>query len=338
MNAPTVFSKLAMGIVTIFAFTQCAAPNSVPDAISEEATLTNDTLTASHANRPVNITVTGFNRPESVLHDTRRDVYLVSNITGGPRDTDNTGFISRLSPNGQILDLKWIAGGVNGATLNAPKGSTIANGVLYVADIDHLRKFDARTGKPLGSIFFATATFLNDVTSDEHGNVYVTDIGFTTVPSFGPSGTDAIYKVTPRDRVSVVAKGNTLLHHPNGIAVLPNGKLQVVTYDPFDGTKELFTIDRNGKKGNVMVLPTGLLDGIVVLHHGVLVSSWVDFSNSTAGKIYFVKFDGTISEVASGFQNASDIGWDAKRGRVLIPELPDPGDAGTVIIRSLNLR
>jgi hypothetical protein len=294
-------------------------------------------VTARPGHRPVNITLTGFDRPESMLHDVAADVYLVSNITNGPRDFDNTGFISRVSPAGTILDLKWIAGGVNGVTLNAPKGSTIANGVLYVADIDTLRRFDARTGAQLSDVLVPGAIFLNDVTSDRNGIVYVTDIGFTTVPVFGPSGADAVYKVTPRGKVSVVAAGNALLNHPNGIAVRPDGKLLVVTYDPFNGTRELFTLDRRGTKSGVITLPTGLLDGIVVLDCGdVLVSSWVDFSNATAGVIYRVGRDGTITQVASGFRNASDIGFDRRRNRLLIPELPDPGNGGQVDIRTLS--
>jgi sugar lactone lactonase YvrE len=291
--------------------------------------------------KAVNIVIDGFIRPESTLHDTRRDVYLVSNITNGPRDEDNSGFVSRVSPKGTVVELKWIAGGVNGVTLNAPKGMTIANDILYVADIDRLRKFDAASGDPIGSIFFPGATFLNDVASDRHGNVYVTDIGFTTVPQFGESGTDAIYKVSARDdRVSVIASGNSLLNHPNGIVVLPNGNLKVATYDPFRGTKELFTIDRRGFKSDVFTLPTGLLDGVVAVHGGFLVSSWADFGSATVkpGKIYFVAHDGTASEVASGFENPSDIGYDHKRNRLLIPELADPDNRGTVTIRTLRLR
>jgi hypothetical protein len=287
---------------------------------------------------PIVLDGVGFDRPESVLHDVRHDVYLVSNITNGPREEDNTGFISRVAPDGRILDLKWIAGGVGGVTLNAPKGSTIADGVLYVADIDHLRRFDSRTGAPLGDLFFPGATFLNDVTSDRRGNVYVSDIGFTTVPVFGPSGTDAVYKVTPSGQISVVAAGNALLNHPNGLDVLPNGKLVVVTYDPFNGTKELFTLDPQGRKGDVTVLPTGLLDGVVVLKQGILVSSWVDFSNASAGVIYLLGRDGSITQVAGGFQNAADIGYDVKRDRILIPELPDPGTGGRVVIQNLDRR
>jgi sugar lactone lactonase YvrE len=315
---------LALAAATVLAFPLSAS--AAPDSIA--------------SGRPPTgaITVTGFDRPESALYDAERDVYLVSNITNGPRDLDNSGFISRVSPNGRVLDLRWIAGGVNGVTLNAPKGSAVVDDVLYVADIDHLRRFDARTGRPLGSIFFPTATFLNDVAGDRDGNVYVTDIGFTTVPAFGPSGTDAIYRVSQRGRVSVVAAGNSLLHHPNGIAVLPNGLLQVVTYDPFEGTKEAFTIDRQGRKANVVTLPTGLLDGVVVLRHSLLVSSWVDFSNATAGVIYCVAPEGTATQVAGGFQNAADIGYDSRRDRVLIPELPDPGTGGRLVIRPLPCR
>jgi hypothetical protein len=325
MSKATRFS-MALGLVTALIFPLGAA------ADADEA------RDGEGHSKVVNIVIDGFIRPESALHDVRRDVYLVSNITNGPRDDDNSGFVSRLSPKGEILDLKWIAGGVNGVTLNAPKGMTIA--ILYVADIDRLRKFDAATGDPIGSIFFPGATFLNDVASDRFGNVYVTDIGFTTVPQFGESGTDAIYKVRAwDDRVSVVASGNSLLNHPNGIVVLPNGSLKLATYDPFRGTKELFTIDRRGFKSDVVTLPTGLLDGVVALRSGFLVSSWVDFGTATVkpGKIYFVKFDGTVTEVASGFENPSDIGYDFKRNRVLIPELADPDNRGKVTIRTLRL-
>jgi hypothetical protein len=294
---------------------------------------------AVHRHKAVNIVVDGFIRSESVVHDEAHDFYLVSNITNGPRDTDNSGFISRVTHKGKVHDFKWIAGGEKGVTLNAPKGMAIAHGVLYVADIDHLRKFNLKNGKPLGSIRIPGATFLNDVTSDRQGNVYVTDIGFTTVPQFGPSGTDAIYKVTPSGDLTTVAAGNSLLNHPNGIVALPDGKLKVVTYDPFNGTKELYTIDMRGMKTDVIPMPTGLLDGIVALPNGFIVSSWVNFSSATEkfGKIYFVKFDGTVTTIATDLENPSDIGYDYQRNLLLIPELPDPDNRGSLTIRSFSV-
>ena len=69
------------------------------------------------------IPVGDMSTPESALHDPEADVYLVSNINGGPCDRDDNGFISRVSPDGQVLDLKWIDGADPGVTLHAPKGS-----------------------------------------------------------------------------------------------------------------------------------------------------------------------------------------------------------------------
>src|ERR1041384_2459505 len=68
------------------------------------------------------IVVSGFQAPESVVHDTLLDVYLVSNVGslppgGFPGLLDHNGFISRVSPDG-VLQLKWIQDGVNGVTLN----------------------------------------------------------------------------------------------------------------------------------------------------------------------------------------------------------------------------
>src|SRR5262245_28396130 len=77
--------------------------------------------------------------PESVLYDEANDRYLVSNINGKPLDVDNNGFVAELSPDGKVTKEKWIAGGQNKVTLNAPKGLAIANGVLYVTDIDTVR-------------------------------------------------------------------------------------------------------------------------------------------------------------------------------------------------------
>src|SRR3989441_12055605 len=90
-------------------------------------------------------TVTGFLTPESVLYDSAQDVYFVSNINGSPTAKDNNGFISRVRPDGAVENLKFIEGGHNGVTLHAPKGMALRGDTLWVADIDVVRAFDART-------------------------------------------------------------------------------------------------------------------------------------------------------------------------------------------------
>src|SRR5882762_3186785 len=52
--------------------------------------------------------VEGFLTPESVLHDPVQDIYVVSNINGGPTTKDNNGFISRVRPDGAVENLKFI--------------------------------------------------------------------------------------------------------------------------------------------------------------------------------------------------------------------------------------
>src|SRR5438477_2731518 len=110
-------------------------------------------------------TVQGFLAPESVLHDSTQDIYFVSNINGSPTAKDNNGFISRVRPDGAVENLKFIEGGRSGVTLNAPKGLAVSGDTLWVADIDAVRSFNAKTGAPLDSVSHATpaAVFLNDI-------------------------------------------------------------------------------------------------------------------------------------------------------------------------------
>src|SRR6266446_761191 len=102
------------------------------------------------------LTVAGFSTPESVLHDSAQDIYFVSNINGSPTAKDNNGFISRVRPDGAIENLKFIEGGHGGVTLDAPKGLAIRGDTLWVADIDVVRSFDAKTGAARDSVSLAS--------------------------------------------------------------------------------------------------------------------------------------------------------------------------------------
>ena len=149
---------------------------------------------------PSSITVAevGLQTPESVLHDPVADVYIVSNINGSPTDKDNNGFLSRITPDGEVAELKWVEGGRDGVTLHAPKGSAIKGDTLFVADIDTVRMFHRETGAMLGARGVPNATFLNDMTVGPDGTVYVTDMGVRAgAQGFEPSGTAAVYRFGP---------------------------------------------------------------------------------------------------------------------------------------------
>ena len=61
--------------------------------------------------------------------------------------------------------------------MNAPKALEIAGDFLYVSDISGLVKMDIAGGKIVANIEIPDAhSFLNDITTDTQGNVYVSDM------------------------------------------------------------------------------------------------------------------------------------------------------------------
>src|ERR1039458_1298483 len=53
----------------------------------------------------------GLQTPECALWDADQDVYFVSNINGDPTAVDGNGFISKIGPDGKVIELKFIESG-----------------------------------------------------------------------------------------------------------------------------------------------------------------------------------------------------------------------------------
>lgn len=274
--------------------------------------------TATHTSPKITMPATpkeqitsGLQTPESVLYDSAQDVYFISNINGNPLDADNNGYISRVNPESLAVE-KFIEGGQKGVTLNAPKGMAIANGILWVADINVVRKFDVKTGEPKGDMAIPGASFLNDLATDGQ-SVYVSDSGMKAGAggNFEGTGTDSVWKITDT-KATKVAKGKDL-NRPNGLEIA-DGKVWVVSF----GSNELYELDDKGAKTNVVKLPQGGLDGLVHLSDGTfLVSSW-------DGKaVYRGPAAGPFKPVVENANSPADIGFDTKRHRLLIPHFSD---------------
>ena len=264
----------------------------------------------------------GLATPESVLHDTAADVYLVSNVNGGPSAKDGNGFISRVSPDGTLLALKWIDGASDDVTLHAPKGLAIAGGKLYVADLDVVRIFDRETGAPAGEIAIAGSTFLNDVVPDDDGGFWVSDSGLKIDASgVRPTGTDAIYHVTAGGAIKRIATGNAL-GRPNGLARYGDA-LVMATF----GSNRVFLF--NGSRlGTIFAeTPAGSLDGLVLGPDGrLLVSSW------EGEAIYVVDGQKEPFPIADGLPAPADFGLDLTRYMLLVPLFNDD----KVVVRPLG--
>jgi len=252
---------------------------------------------------------TGFSAPESVVYDAEADRYLVSNVNGAPSAEDNNGFVSVLSPDGRVTDLKWIEGGKNGIKLDAPKGLAIAEGVLYVADIGVVRQFDAKNGAYKGEIAVPGSTFLSDVSSDAEGNVYVTDAG-PPRGTFDAVGTEAVY-IIERGRPKLFAKGSAL-GRPTSVLWTEGGVVVV----PF-GSNEVYRLDGDGVKKDVTKIPAGGLAGVVQLGDWLFVTSW------QASSVFRGKLGGRFEVALADQKSPADLGYDSRRARLLVPHFTE---------------
>ena len=245
----------------------------------------------------------GFQTPESVLHDSVADVYLVSNINGGGRDRDDNGFISRVSPDGEVLELKWIDGADAEVSLSAPKGSAIIGDSLFVADIDSIRIFDRNSGAALGAIGVPNAAALNDLAVAADGTLWFSDMG-----SEESAASTGLTRRNADGSLSLVATGEQI-DGPNGVVAYGDG----VAVAGFRG-RTLRAAGTGGPGATLAELDGSQLDGLVALpDSSLLVSSW------EAQAIFRVAPDGSSEVVVAGLRTPADIGYDARRGRVLVP-------------------
>jgi sugar lactone lactonase YvrE len=247
------------------------------------------------------LTLDSLDQPEAARYDPELSVYFIANINGDPLGKDNNGYISRVTRDGKVDSLEFIAGNRGGVTLHAPKGMAISGDTLWVADIDAARAFDKRTGKPLASVRLAGSEFLNDAAVGPDGAIYFTD-----------TGTNQVFRLAQGK--GTVALDFKDLEGPNGITWDSAGSQFLIV--PFNGP----TIYRWAPDDSVptaVVEGPGKTDGIEALGDGrFVVSTWADSS-------LFVLEGDKITKLVGGLPGAADLGFDRERGRVAVPLLTE---------------
>lgn len=258
-------------------------------------------------------TVSGLSAPESAVYDPDLDCYFVSNINGDGTAHDNNGFISRLQIDGTIAQLKFIEGGKNGVTLNAPKGITILHNFLWVSDIDSIRAYDKKTGKTKFNVDLSSlgAIFLNDITAGPNDDIFVTDtaLRFDQSGNASHSGVDRVFRIDRNGKATIAAEGNWL-EGPDGILWDPHRKSFVIVC--LNG-KDILSWSGDVSPGKVIATGAGGFDGIVQLSANRYLVSSLDTSS-----IYLFE-NSTAKAIISGVENPADISWDSKRNRLLVP-------------------
>ena len=258
----------------------------------------------------------GMKTPESVRYDPELDVYYVSNINGNPSQHDGNGFITIVRADTTGAPIKMLVeGGKNGAKLDAPKGLALSGDTLWVADINHVRAFNKKTGVPLADIDLSgqKATFLNDVAIGGDGAVYVTDTGIAFDAKGGMThpGVDQIFKISGGKATSLKPDS---LNSPNGITWDKANSRFVL--GPFGG-RSVQTWKEGDKAAATLATGPGSYDGVEVLGDGrILVTSWAD---STVNIVQ----NGVLATLVTGVNGPADIGVDTKRMVLAIPLFND---------------
>ncbi|ODR95257.1 hypothetical protein AUC70_06085 [Methyloceanibacter stevinii] len=246
----------------------------------------------------------GLQQPESVLFDTEGKVLYVSNINGAPTDKDGKGFITKVSPEGEIIEAEWAKG------LNAPKGMGIDGDRLYVADIDRLVVIDTGTGE-ISKVYEAPdAKFLNDVTVAKDGRIFVSDTLTNTIyaldgDTFGAwlssedlAGPNGLYADGDKLIVSSWGSGEMMSAKPDHLRTIDLKSKEVA--DIGDGT------------------PVGNLDGLALGDNGsFLVTDWV------AGALFRVEPSGKVEKLLDLNQGTADFLYQSDDKLLLIPLMQD---------------
>lgn len=226
--------------------------------------------------------------PESVFYSQGDKILYVAQIDGKSGEKDGKGAIGKVGLDGKIIDLNWVSG------LNAPKGMGKLGSKFYVADVTDIVEIDFKSGKILQKYPVEDSKFLNDLTIDSKGNIYVSDSDTHKVHLLKDGKVSTYYETLTR----------------------PNGLLTIGTDLLILDSGSLIKLDANKKP---TILAEGMdksTDGIVEVKPGeYIVSCW-------AGVIYYVKSDGSkelMLDTKAAGSNTADIGYDAKKKIVYVP-------------------
>ena len=226
--------------------------------------------------------------PESVLVDDKENCLWVSNIDGAANGKDGKGSISKLSKKGTPINLDWITG------LNAPKGMAKYKQELYVADLTELIVIDIKKGIIKNKIKVEGSVFLNDVTVNKNGAVFVSD-----------TRTGKVHRYE-NNMVTIEVEN---LQGPNGLLSIDD---QLLILD----RGSLLSVTPGGTISKIMDGMDLSTDGIEkVAPNQYIVSCW-------NGIVYFVAAGAqkiTLFDTRSEKINSADIGYDAKNKIIYVP-------------------
>ena len=232
----------------------------------------------------------GVSVPESVLvyRNGKTNFLLVSQIDGESNTKDGKGGIAKMSLDGALDNVNWVTG------LHAPKGMAHFGGKLYVADVDEIVVINIKTAEIEKKVAVPGAIFLNDVTVDPKGTVYVSDMKTGKIHRYANNALSDHF---------------TKLENINGLKAIGSNVVA-------GAGKNLYMIDSNKNRLDIASGFAQGIDGVESINKGdFLVSCW-------AGLIYYVHLGGKVELLLDSQKegiNTADIGFDNVTQTLYVP-------------------
>ncbi len=229
--------------------------------------------------------------PESVVYDRKRDALYVSNYFNEGKE-----FISKMKTDGSIEELEWVTG------LNRPTGMCIFEDRLFVVDRSGIVEIDIGKGEISSRLQIPEAGFINDISVDSSGNLYVSD-----------SRKNLIYRISGGEPVVWIEGGE--ISSPNGLTV--DGEKLIVGNSGDASIKSVGLSDR--KIETIAVLsPGSVIDGLKTDGRGNYLVS--DFN----GKVFLISPDGDrtlLLDTTVPQLYCADFEYIASKDLIVIPTL-----------------
>jgi hypothetical protein len=263
---------------------------------------------------------TALSYPESVTSDGQ--FLYVTNVGKAlePSAKDSDGFISKVS-----LDGKTISRFTIDAKLNAPKGSGIVRGVLYVTDIDRIVGFQLHTGKKVVDINLSVtgSSFLNDLAVKDDYAVFVsaTDVGKVFEVNIRTGSYQEVTNVKGANGLWYDKAKERLYTCSFDFQNMQGGELGVISWKN--------NIPAYEKLGTLQ----GAFDGLALIDdHTLIVSDWGALDRPAG---FVQKFDLNTKKATKLdwplIASPADFYFDAKEKRLVIPAMV----AGKLVVQAL---
>jgi hypothetical protein len=236
----------------------------------------------------------GLKAPESVAFDPEHDVLYVANYNPS-RPGAKTGFLSKVSKGGDVLEMEWIG------ELNGPTGLSLKGSRLYIVERDGVVVVDTNSGQIASRTACPSNGMLNDSAVASDGVVYVSD-----------SRRHVIYRL--RDEECEAWLEGWPLENPNGLLVEDD----TLVVGNLTGGNLLF-IDRESKAIEAVIeLGPGLVDGVRSDGKGNYIVSQYE------GRVLRVRPSGetdVLVDTTDAQIYCADLDFDPKHRLIVVPTL-----------------